>query len=55
MCTADLSQGNDMIEVLQYNANHRCHSCEVTQEMLNDPYFDIQANGRYCHIANFHF
>ena len=23
--------------------------------MLNDPYFDIQANGKYCHIADLHF
>jgi hypothetical protein len=55
MCTADLPQGNDLAGVRRHNANHGCRSCEVNQEKLNDPHFDIQINARYCHITDLHF
>ncbi|CAG8770517.1 4828_t:CDS:2, partial [Funneliformis caledonium] len=47
--------GNNIVGVQWHNANCECRSCEITQEMLNNLYFDIQANGRYYHIADFHF
>src|ERR1051325_6514011 len=55
MCTADLPQGNDMAGIRRHNANRECRSCEVTQEKLNDLRFDIQVNGRYCHITDLQF
>lgn len=55
MCTADLPQGNDIAGVRRHNAERGCRSCEVTQENLSNLHFDIQANGRYCHITNLQF
>ncbi|CAB4429572.1 unnamed protein product [Rhizophagus irregularis] len=48
ICTANLPQGNDLVGI-------RCHICEVTQEDLNNTYFDIQLNGRYCHIMDCYY
>ncbi|CAB5353579.1 unnamed protein product [Rhizophagus irregularis] len=56
MCTADLPQGNDLAGIRRHNADHGCRTCEVTQEDLNNnTYFDIQLNGRYCHIMDCYY
>ncbi|PKC75552.1 hypothetical protein RhiirA1_448603 [Rhizophagus irregularis] len=52
MCIADLPQGNNLAGIRRH---HGCRTCEVTQEDLNNTYFDIQLNGRYCHIMDCYY
>ncbi|PKK61347.1 hypothetical protein RhiirC2_791919 [Rhizophagus irregularis] len=55
MCIADLPQGNDLAGIRRHNTDHGYCTCEVTQEDLNNTYFDIQLNGRYCHIMDCYY
>ncbi|CAB4404894.1 unnamed protein product [Rhizophagus irregularis] len=55
MCTADLPQGNDLTGIRRHNAYYGCRSCEVSQDDLTNLLFDIQANGRYCHLTDYQF
>ncbi|UZO08524.1 uncharacterized protein OCT59_028778 [Rhizophagus irregularis] len=55
MCTADLPQGNDLTGIRRHNAYYGCCSCEVSQDDLTNLLFDIQANGRYCHLTDYQF
>lgn len=47
-----IPQGNNLAGIRRHNTDHGCRTCEVTQEDLNNTYFDIQLNGRYCHIMD---
>ncbi|POG64624.1 hypothetical protein GLOIN_2v1782636 [Rhizophagus irregularis DAOM 181602=DAOM 197198] len=42
-----IPQGNNLAGIRRHNTDHGCRTCEVTQEDLNNTYFDIQLNGRY--------
>lgn len=55
MYTADLPQGNDLTGIRRHNAYYGCRSCEVSQDDLTNLLFDIQANGRYCHLTDYQF
>lgn len=55
MYTADLPQGNDLTGIQRHNAYYGCRSCEVSQDDLTNLLFDIQANGRYCHLTDYQF
>ncbi|GES82480.1 hypothetical protein GLOIN_2v1790940 [Rhizophagus clarus] len=53
--TADLPQGNDMCDVLRYNANKGCRTCTASRESLTNFSQDVPATSRYHHITNDQF
>ena len=53
--TADLPQGNDLVEVLRHNATKGCRTCTISQKLFTDYTQDISKISRYHHITNDQF
>ncbi|KAF0490307.1 hypothetical protein F8M41_021952 [Gigaspora margarita] len=50
--TADLPQGNDLVDTKHHSGNQGYRSCLVPKEQLSNLAFDTKLNAKYYHITN---